>query len=316
MDPEAEGSDAGDGFAPEAGNGAPPWLAEIESGARAAGEAGFYAEDRDFGLIFVPRSAETLIVSFDNLSSVKDRSLTRGPWGDTFWRRNGWSCLGILSFAPNWYRDRVLFTRLEALAARGFFRKFARVVFTGTSMGGFGALTFAGLAPGATVVALSPQSTLSRALVPWERRFPRGRAQDWSGPYADAAEGAATAGVVWLIRDSFSADDERHALRLQSGNIRHLRAFFAGHKTALFLRRADILKPVMAGAIAGTLSEAEFYRLMRARKTRPWYVNELFGQAVARDRADLARRIIGSARSSGRTRLAADLALRFEEVFG
>ncbi|MDB2662617.1 hypothetical protein N9Y61_02110 [Paracoccaceae bacterium] len=40
-------------------------------------------------------------------------------------------------------------------------------------MGAFGALGFAHLAPGSTVIAFSPQTTLDQSIAPWDRRFGR-----------------------------------------------------------------------------------------------------------------------------------------------
>lgn len=64
------------------------------------------------------------------------------------------------TFAENWYRDAALITRLERLRDDGFFRGYGRVIFSGASMGAFAACAFAPLAPGCTIIAYSPQSTL------------------------------------------------------------------------------------------------------------------------------------------------------------
>ena len=42
----------------------------------------------------------------------------------------------------------------------------------------FGALGFAHLAPGSTVIAFNPQTTLDQSIAPWERRFWKGMKQD------------------------------------------------------------------------------------------------------------------------------------------
>jgi len=143
---------------------APAWLADLR---RSGSRKGFYACDEGFAAVHVDRGAERLVVSFDNLSSVRDPALDRGPWGYEFVRKAGWSQLGILAFRPDWFRDPALFAYLEGLRDSGFFARFRDVAFMGTSMGGYGACAFSSLAPGCTVIAFSPQSTLDERLVPW-----------------------------------------------------------------------------------------------------------------------------------------------------
>jgi hypothetical protein len=52
-----------------------------------------------------------------------------------------------------------------------------------------------------------------------------------------------------------------------------------------------ILSPITLGALNGTLTEAEFYRMLRARKTFSRYQKELFKRVVDRGHAGLARRL-------------------------
>ncbi len=278
---------------------APRWLAEMRAGS-AHGEAvdkprGFYVNYRHFAAVHVARGTKKLIVAFDNLSSVNDPSLGREAWGDKFYGENNWSSLGIISFKANWYRDETLFDYLEGLKRQGFFAQYEHVVFTGTSMGGYGACAFCSLAPGSTVIAFSPQSTLGKALVPWETRFHQGRKQDWSGRYGDAAAHCAAASRVYLCYDPYMPGDKGHADRFTGPNIVHLRANFVGHKTALFLRRAGILKKVTATCVQNNMTEARFSALFKARRALPWYYFGLMDIALERGHTTLTDRIIHGA---------------------
>jgi hypothetical protein len=289
----------------------PDWLVPLaaKSGpALASGLGGFYFSYPRFSVAFTMGSTDRLVVSFDNLSVVKDRSPARDAWGGRFFREMGWSVLGILPYEANWYRDPQLFACLEGLRDQGFFGEFARVSFTGTSMGGYAACAFAGLAPGATVVAFSPQSTLRKALVPWEKRFNRGRRADWSGPYADAAAEIRGADRVYLVYDPYEPGDRRHVSRFPKANVTRLRAFLSGHRTVVFLRKAEILKQVMTAAVRGELEPAEFYRLYRARRALPWHSFALMERALARPTDRLADRLIAYHARAGRQRLAEQLA--------
>lgn len=287
----------------------PQWLLDLR---QSPFRQGFYHSDEKYAAVFARRNMKQLVVSFDNLSSVRDPSLARGPWGYEFIRKLGHSHLGIMSFEANWFRDPALFRYLERMRDEGFFARFDRVALMGTSMGAYGAAAFATLAPGATVIALSPQSTLDSRLVPWEKRFRGGQKQDWSGPYSDASQEVASAARVYLFHDPQFEPDEQHARRFTGDNILCMHTRHAGHKSALFLRRAGILSRVVEQAIAGTLTPAGFYSLYREGRSLPWYLNSLTENVMARDRPALVQRVLRHIETSGRAPMAASVARRLD----
>jgi hypothetical protein len=281
---------------PNEGKMAPPWLAEMRCGKvdghQVAKPHGFYINYKKFAAIHVSRGEDTLVVAFDNLSAVKDKSLERETWGDKFYGDNNWSSLGILSFDANWYRDETLFDYLEGLRDQGFFKRFKNVVFTGTSMGAYAACAFCGLAPGAIVLAYSPQSTLKKSLVPWEKRFNSGRKQNWDGRYQDAATLTSSAKKVYLCYDPYMEGDKLHARRFSGENITHLHSNYVGHKTVVFLRRAGVLKDVTGLSVSGEMTSEIFNTLYRSRRKLPWYYFGLIDMAMERGHFGLSDRII------------------------
>jgi len=305
---------------PNAGKMAPRWLAEMRTskvdGKTIARPRGFYINFEKFAAVHVARGDDTLIVAFDNLSSVNDTSLERTAWGDKFYGENGWSSLGIIAFDANWYRDEVLFDYLESLRDQGFFKRFKHVVFTGTSMGGYAACAFCSLAPGATVVSYSPQSTLKKDLVPWEKRFNRGRQQDWSGRYNDAAALTQSAKRVYLCYDPYMQGDKAHADRFSGDNIAHLHTNYIGHKSVVFMRRVGILKSVTSMCIAAEMTPEIFNDLYRARRKMPWYYMAIMDMALERGHRKLAEQIVNScAKASGNDRLPMALRRRRRAYF-
>ena len=145
----------------EAPQPAPPnWYADL---LHSKFNRGFFLSNELFALQHTLRSKSTLYVSFDNLSSVRGVK-GRDPWGYSVAAKSEWSSLGILCYRPNWFRIPALYEELRKLADNGFFDDFEQVVFTGTSMGAYAACAFSSLAPGCTVVAFSPQSSLSPAI--------------------------------------------------------------------------------------------------------------------------------------------------------
>lgn len=278
--------------APEPGPEPPPASDDWPAIARGlAGPEGFFREGAEHAVLFVPRSPEVLVVTFDNLDIAMEKREDRRPWGFSFIEKQGWSMLGVTAAGWTWFRDRWLCAQFDALRDAGFFARFGRVVFYGASMGGYGACAFSAAWPGADVVAISPQSTLDRALVPWETRYRTAWERDFSGPYGDAAQASRSARRVTLLYDPYEPLDAAHVARFGGDNVMALRTPLLGHRLGSSLHQMGILSPVALGALDGTLTETAFYRLLRARRTFPRYQRELFQRALDRGHADLARRL-------------------------
>ncbi|MCK0122145.1 glycosyltransferase family 2 protein [Loktanella sp. F6476L] len=288
---------------------APRWLADLR---RSDHRRGWYYSDEKFALQMTYRSTDTLIVSFDNLSSVKEPSLARETWGYPFYRSEGWSHLGVMAFEKNWFRDEALFNFIEGQAKSGLFKRFRRVVMTGTSMGAYAATAFSSLAPGCTVMAFSPQSTLDKKLVPWEERFGSGRKQDWSGRYRDAPDCCGQAKDVFIIYDPYFEPDRLHAERYQGCNIHHLKSWYSSHKSALFMRRADMLKGVMQAAVAGEMTPHLYYQMFRSRRDLPWYYHGLADHAIKAGHKGLAGTMAGYLAKNGRPAIAKSIEARIK----
>ncbi|WP_273524022.1 hypothetical protein [Rhodosalinus sediminis] len=259
---------------------------------RLAGENGFYRPGPEgHSFLYVPRGDDTLVVTFDNLDITMTKREDRRPWGYGFIEAQGWSMLGVLAGGWTWYREPWVAEQFDALRDEGFFRRFRRVVFYGASMGGYAACAFSPAAPGADVVAISPQSTVDKTVVPWETRYKVVWDRDFTGPYGDAAEVSRTARRVSIIYDPYEPLDAGHAARFTHDNVQHLRAPFLGHRLGTSLQQMGILSPIILGALSGELDEMTYYRRLRARREAPRYQRELFNRAVARGHKDLARRL-------------------------
>jgi hypothetical protein len=256
-----------------------------------AGKDGFYRDLGAHSFLFIPRAADTLVVTFDNLDIAMTKREERRPWGFHFIEKQGWSMLGVMANGWTWYRDQRVIAEFDRLRDEGFFARFGRVVFYGASMGGYAACAFAAACPGADVVAISPQSTLDKAVVPWETRYRNAWGYDYSGPYGDGALVSAVAGKVTLLYDPYAPLDARHAARFTGANVRKLRAPLMGHRLGTALHQMGILNAVILDALAGRLEPAEFNRRLRARREFPRYQWELFQRALDRGRPGLARRV-------------------------
>ncbi len=237
---------------------------------------------------FLPDGHRRLVVTFDNLASDREKE-RRYPWGHAFLADKGWDILGIMALRFDWFRHADVWDLFDELHDNGFFKGYDHVAFYGASMGAYGALTFAAAAPGCTVVAFAPQSSLDRQVVPFERRYQV--VGDWTGRYADAADGARAAGRVYIGFDPRMKPDVAHVRRLDGPNVVQLRMAGVGHKVPPALQRMGILKPVALAALEGTLELSAFQRMYRARRQSiPWVIG-LLERAAKQKHARLALRV-------------------------
>ncbi len=255
-----------------------------------AGDDGFYRDSPAHSFLFIRRS-DTLVVTFDNLDIAMEKRGDRRPWGFGFIEKQGWSMLGVMANGWTWYRDPWVWQQFDDLRDSGFFTQFKRVVFYGASMGGYAACAFVAACPGADVVAISPQSTLDKLLVPWETRYHTAWGRDYSGAYGDASQVSKVAGRVTLLFDPYEPLDAGHVARFDGANVMKLRTPLLGHRLGSSLHQMGVLSQITLGALNGTLTELEFYRTIRARKTFQRYQRELFKRVLAKGRKGLARKL-------------------------
>jgi hypothetical protein len=253
---------------------------------------GFYHNLGNHVVNYVDSGSNRLVITFDNLAEAGGRHYDRDAWAAKFIAGNGWNHLGVMASGPTWFRDAKLIDLLEGLKSDGFFANFDHVALSGSSMGGFGAMTFASLAPGSTVVAFSPQITLNNQILPWERRFPKGRRQDWTLPYSDARDGISAAAKVYAVYDPFQPTDTRHIDMITTSNLIRLKAFGMGHRTSLVLRRMNQIKSVMYAGVTGSLEAPEFYKMIRSRKSIFVYRQTMEHYLVERGQAERAQRFV------------------------
>lgn len=260
--------------------------------AKIGGEQGFYrALGPEHSVLFV-EGGSTLLVTFENLDHVADTGADRLPWGHSFVTGQGWSMLGLMAHGWTWYRDEAVFDFFDELRDDGFFARFDRVVFYGASMGGYAAAAFAAAAPGATVIAISPQATLSRDVAPWETRYHRVWRRDFSARsrYAYAPDGAASAERAYLFFDPASPLDAMHAALFQSLPVERYHCRRMGHRIASLWLGMGILKPVITDCVEQRLTPLGFHRYLRKRRESSRYERQLLDAVEARGRPDLVAR--------------------------
>ncbi|GFE50713.1 hypothetical protein So717_24660 [Roseobacter cerasinus] len=218
------------------------------------------------------RRAPVLFVTFDNLGSVGEYDPPQ-PWLHMRVQKLGFSILGLIARRKDWYRNADTPMLLTCLQEAGFFEQFERVIFTGTSMGGYAALTYSRLVPGAEVAIFSPQTTLNQQITPFEARFKYAlRKWDWDSPaFLDATEAVPKAARVLLFYDPFVPEDRAHAQRLLHPNVTHVKCRHFGHRALRQVKACGVLEDLFGAIGAGTFEATAFVRsLSHRRNLRPW----------------------------------------------
>jgi hypothetical protein len=241
----------------------------------------------EYQLDFTPAGGE-LVVSFDADNSNPNPSHL--PWLHKPFRDEGLAVLGVKMKRADWFRGEALHDFFQSQDFHHLVGAYDKVLFTGSAMGGFAALTFS--TPGALVVAHNPQTTLDPQLTPWDTRFPDARQLDWSGRFARAEEGARQAARVFVTYDPFDAIDSRHVDRLDPANLVRLKAPLLGTPLPGFLRRIGLLAELVPLALSGELTAEWWHAAIRKRRELARY-HLLMAEHV--DTPDRAARLMARA---------------------
>jgi hypothetical protein len=236
----------------------------------------FFWDTEHYTIDGIVYDTSCLIISFeDAFNGIDRRDVHRLGWGAKLFRKKKISHLCFKPKSVDWYRHPDFPNVLTELRNTKVFSQFPRTIAYGGSMGGFAALTFADHLGVTNVLALNPQTTLDKDLVPWETRFERAQRQDWKTPFADAVGGSDAVRQVVIICDPFVSQDALHVARLDQSNLVCLRAPFLGHGVASSLTKLGALASMLEGIISGSLDKAVFYKSLRRRKTLPRHLDIL-----------------------------------------
>ncbi|MGR3715030.1 MAG: phosphoadenosine phosphosulfate reductase [Shimia sp.] len=263
------------------------WRANLE---KVGAAEGFYEALGDQHTALFVERGKTLIVTFENLDHVYERGDDRMPWGYDFVTSRGWSMLGLMAHDWTWYRDDAVHDFFDRLRDDGFFEGFEKVIFYGASMGAYAASVFSAAAPGATVICISPQATLDREIASWETRYRKAWKRDFHNRYAYGPEMVASAEAVHVFYDPRAPLDAMHASLYRGDNIAKYRCRFMGHRIASLWLLMGVLKPVIEGCVAGTMTQSEFYTLLRRRREIGRYQKEMLAALEKADRPKLIHR--------------------------
>lgn len=263
-----------------------PCLSSIEVRLR-NGLVAYQVDRGDYWIDFIPNGPE-LVVTFENAGTGGGPDSLRDCWGLSYLKNRNVSVLGVKWKRLDWYRGKTLHQFFRSEDFQRFAAQFTKHIFMGGSMGGYAALAFSQVLPGSLVIAHNPQTTLDTRLVPWEKRFEKGRQQDWTGDFSDTASAASFSKLIYLTYDPFDIEDRRHVERVRGQNVVHLKMPFMGHATPEWLLQMKILSKVTDLAMNEELTVEVFAKLMRPRRTIARYYICMYLQTKKKNAKELA----------------------------
>ena len=229
-----------------------------------------------------------LLVTFESERSIQRSKLGSEPRGFIYAREEGWSCLSIISKKDSWFRDQAVYQYFDNLTDNGFFDEFDQTLFYGAGSFGYAAAAYSVAAPGARVLAISPQATLDPRLTGFDHRFASHRRLDFTSRYGNAAHMIDAADRAYVIYDPLSRLDACHAALMAKDNVTLLRCPGLGSGLDVSFDTMGIHDDTMLEAMDGTLSKRQFALMMRARRTYDRFVRNTITRARHRKHPQLA----------------------------
>lgn len=237
----------------------------------------------EHSVTFVDRGP-VLIITFETVDSIRDRAHSDVPMGWELIEGTNWSQLCVLSNGETWFRHRAVYLYFDRLVDEGFFDNFDRVIFYGNESCGYGAAAYSVVAPGATVIALSPQATLDPRITGWDDRFHYMRGTSFNDRYGYAPDMLEAADRAFVLYDSDFDDDAMHAALFTRPNVTKIRCAHLDGQIEIFFRRMDLLKPLLEIAAKRDLEAADFYKILRERREYLPYLRMFLGEVQGANR--------------------------------
>ena len=236
---------------------------------------------------FFSDDSPTLLVTFEDMASIRATRRDQMPLGHGIAKAKGWSHLCLISDGETWFRDPAVYAHVDRLVDDAFFEDFDRVLFYGAGPAAHAACAFSVAAPGATVVAIQPCATLDPAIAGWDRRHLSARRLDFTHRYGYAPDMTDGAAAVFVVHDPLVAEDAMHAALFHAAFVTPLRMRHFGGRIEESLGQMELLTPMIEAACEGTLTVPAFARMLRSRRSFGPYLRDLLARAGAAGRPAL-----------------------------
>lgn len=286
------------------------WLSRLDELGEEVGS--FVPLGRRHAAFALHGSTDVLLVTFESAAAIRAAGGRQRPLGYEIAQAKGWSALVLVARGDTWFRDQAVFDHFDRLIDDAALESYQRVVFFGAGTCGHAAAAFAVSAPGATVLAVSPQATLDTERAEWDTRFPEARLMDFTSRYGYAPRLSEGAREVFLVYDPARRLDSMHAALFWGTNVTRLRTRWLGRDTAAELSAMGVLPAAIDLACRGQLSRTAFFRLFRRRHSFATYLMRLALRAEAAGRPRLTAAVARAALRLVRSEQLAEVLRRAE----
>ncbi len=259
------------------------WIAEL---AAIGADRGYYTPlGKKHSALYVGNSAKVLLVSFESMAHIRVSAPDGVPLGFQYAEPRGWSHLSIIARRETWFRSRHVWRFFDRQIDSGFFEEFEHVVFYGAGMGGYAAAAFSVAAPGASVISVAPQATLSPERARWDTRFENSRSKDFTSRYGYAPDMVDAAQQAFIVFDPSETEDAMHAALFHGDHVHQVlhRRGGAGAVDA-DLRAMGVLDAVFDAVGADSLNTLTFHKALRARRHHTPWLRATMGRVLSMDR--------------------------------
>ncbi|MBY8976840.1 hypothetical protein KHP62_13535 [Rhodobacteraceae bacterium NNCM2] len=258
----------------------------------------------------IPADAPVVVTFWHAAAPV---GLDGSGYGQGFFERRGIEAVHILNDRVDWFQHDEI---LDCLAAiRRELGPDRRIIAYGASMGGYGAILSSGPLVADKVLAIAPQFSIDRAVVPFERRW-RVEAEE-IGPFVhDITQLMREDAEVFVLYDPRSVDRLQFELFPRGDGWHELALPFSGHLPAMALQEAGLLSRLILEIWRGDLDLASFRcEMMERRRVSSTYWRTICLTALRLRHMQVAQHARDRFRASGgHPRIAETLDQRIDEA--
>lgn len=206
---------------------------------------------------------DVVFVSFESM--IPTRKPGRRGFGEQFFHNRGFTAYHVMPRANEWYH----YPEMEAAlaAVRADIPAGTRVITYGMSMGAYAAYRFSEPLAADAVIAFSPQYSVDRWRVWWERRWSsEGKSLIWDRqlPRKEASK--------YVFYDPLN-QDRRHIRRLRKeAELDLVRIYFSGHASIAYVQECGMLESAVLDIAENRFDISAFEaRLWQQRKNSATY---------------------------------------------
>lgn len=253
--------------------------------------------------VYLKGTENVLLVGFDSVDTARSGSASGIPHAMLLAEVRGWSHLSVIARDTSWFRDPAVYHYFDSLLDSGFFEGFDHVIFYGAGPNGYAACAFSVAAPGATVLAVSPQATLDPRVAPWDDRYTAQRRHSFNDRYGYAPDMVEAADRVILFYDPFQDHDAMHAALFRGSHMWKIPVRHGGQRLGRDLQEMKVISDVVARLEKNTLKPVDIYRALRRRHDYLPFLRNLLNRVHIEERhvlVGLLCRTVASRRNAPR----------------